>query len=480
MDSPFSNTATEHGLTRLEASSGSVPPELRGLYIKNGPGDFKVRCEPMEHWFDGFAMLRSFRFDAGQVHYKARYLLTRGYTETKERGRLRFPMFVSTPKFRWWEYARELIKGRQSGHNSNISVHEIAGRYFALTESKGMTEFDPESLEVIEQFEFDDDLNRKSKSTTAHPIADPGAHQLINFETVPGPTFWHHYFSIDTRTMERQMIGKIGGRFPSYIHSFGLTPSFIIHIDYPLVAFPVSLLLRFGFLSYAKLFKWKPEFGTKISLINRVTGEVQHVFEAEAFFAFHIANAWEMPGGRVVFDVCAWPSNKVIDDLYLDRLRESDHRSVEEECHLTRYTLDLGSGAVRHEVLAEKHIETPTFNEQWRFREYRFCYGVSADRDCFDNSLIKIDFESGEILEWSEDGVYAGEPLFVANPGAAGEDDGKLISLVVSPQEDASFLLILAARDLSEVCRIPVPGFAVPSVHGGFFPAEGYALGAPA
>lgn len=143
------------------------------------------------------------------------------------------------------------------------------------------------------------------------------------------------------------MIGKVGGRFPSYIHSFGLTPKYIIHIDYPFVAFPVSLLLRFGFLSYAKLFKWKPEFGTKISLIGRESGEIEHVFEAEAFFAFHTANAWEEPGGQVVFDVCAWPSNKVIDDLYLDRLLDSDHRSVAEECHLTRYTLDLGSAACR-------------------------------------------------------------------------------------------------------------------------------------
>ncbi|MGK0184860.1 MAG: carotenoid cleavage dioxygenase-like enzyme [Verrucomicrobiales bacterium] len=62
------------------------------------------------------------------------------------------------------------------------------------------------------------------------------------------------------------------------------------------------------------------------------------------------------------------------------------------------------------------------------------------------------------------------EPLFVADPAAVAEDDGKLISLVVSPHRDASFLPILAAQDLAEICRIPVPGFSVPSVHSGFFP----------
>lgn len=470
MNSPFSNTATEHDLVELRPSSGAVPEDLRGAYIKNGPGDFKVNCEPMEHWFDGFAMLRAFYFDSGRVRYQAKYLQTRGYTETRRRGRLRFPMFAATPKFRWWEYLREVIKGRQSGHNANISVEEIAGRYFALTESKGMTEFDPATLEVIEQFEFDDKVNQKSKSTTAHPIPDQARGELVNFETVPGPMFWHHYFKVDTSTLERQMIGKVGGRFPSYIHSFGMSGRYIIHIDFPLVAFPVSLLLRFGFLSYAGLFKWKPEFGTRISLINRATGEVDHTFEAEPFFAFHTANAWD-DGDEVVFDICAWPSSKIIANLTLDALQTSDARTVEEQALLTRYRLDLVSGEVSHEVLSEKHLETPVFNEEFRFRPYRFCYGVGSDGDRFDNSIVKIDLAGGAVREWSEDGVYAGEPVFLPSAGdGAAEDDGRLLSIVVSPEEDASFLLVLSAVDLSEICRIPIPGYTVPSVHGSFFP----------
>jgi beta,beta-carotene 9',10'-dioxygenase len=135
---------------------------------------------------------------------------------------------------------------------------------------------------------------------------------------------------------------------------------------------------------------------------------------------------------------------------------------------LTRYALNLDTGDVSHEVLAQRYIETPTFDERKRFAEYRYCYGVSSDCDSFDNSIVKIDVQTGDVLEWSEEGVYAGEPLFVANEDASGEDQGTLLSIVVSPEKDGSFLIILSAEDLRELCRIPIPGYSVTSPLGFF------------
>ena len=56
--------------------------------------------------------------------------------------------------------------------------------------------------------------------------------------------------------------------------------------------------------------------------------------------------------------------------------------------------------------------------------------------------------------------------MFVAEPGASGEDDGVLLSVVLDSERGTSFLLVLDARDLSEVARARVPHHIPFSFHG--------------
>ncbi len=463
----FKNRCTEHS-AELEPYSGSIPQDLSGIYVKNGPGEFEVGNSALDHWFDGSAFLHAFSFKNNTLHYRSQFLKTKHYLEGHTHTRLAYPLFATVPKFKWWEYIREVITGRKPGNNSAISTQSIAGRYFALTESTGMTEFDLDTLETIQHFEFDDDLNNEGKTTTAHPVYDKNTKEFINVDAVPGPTCWHNYYRIDNKTLKRRIIGKVGSRFPSYTHSFGLTPSYIIHTEYPLVVHPVSLILRFGFISYIKAFRWKPEFNTKISLINRSTGAIDHEFTVEPCFSFHHVNARE-EDGSIVFDICEWPSNKIINDLYLDNLRRSDGRPIEEESLLTRYTLNLNDNTTSKKVISNKYIEVPTYNQDYTFGNYKYCYGLSYDRADFDNSIIKINIENGSYLEWSEEDYYAGEPLFIARASGLAEDDGYILTVVAHCEIDESFLLCLNAVDFSEVFRAKIPGYVLPSVHGTFY-----------
>lgn len=62
---------------------------------------------------------------------------------------------------------------------------------------------------------------------------------------------------------------------------------------------------------------------------------------------------------------------------------------------------------------------------------------------------------NGKWTKWYEsDSLYPGECMFIPRPGAVDEDDGVIVSIVLSAREDVShFLLVLDARTFKEIAR---------------------------
>jgi beta,beta-carotene 9',10'-dioxygenase len=94
-------------------------------------------------------------------------------------------------------------------------------------------------------------------------------------------------------------------------------------------------------------------------------------------------------------------------------------------------------------------------------------WGVGSDGSWIDR-IVKADVERRESSEWSEAGRYPGEPVFVAAPEARDEDDGVLLSVVFDGERGNSFLLVLDARDLTELARAEVPHHIPYGFHGQF------------
>ena len=70
---------------------------------------------------------------------------------------------------------------------------------------------------------------------------------------------------------------------------------------------------------------------------------------------------------------------------------------------------------------------------------------------------------------WAEPACYPGEPVFVERPGASGEDDGLVLSVVLDAPSERSFLLVLDAASFEEVARAEAP-HAIPfGFHGQYF-----------
>ena len=258
------------------------------------------------------------------------------------------------------------------------------------------------------------------------------------------------------------MIGQLPVRAPAYMHSFGLTERWFVLAEFPFVVNPLALALSGR--PYIENYRWRPERGTRFTLVDRATGEATAGFATDACFAFHHVNAFERDG-EVVVDACVYPDAGIVEDLYLERLRAGKPIS---RAALTRFRLKLAERSVRSERLAED-IELPRINyRRCNERPYRYVWGNGTGPSGWLERIVKADTAEGSLLSWSQPGCFPGEPVFVARPQAQREDDGVLLSVVLDADAGRSLLLVLDAADLSELARAQVPHHIPFSFHGQF------------
>jgi carotenoid cleavage dioxygenase-like enzyme len=291
---------------------------------------------------------------------------------------------------------------------------------------------------------------------------------MLNYAAKLGPSSSYRFFEVPASAGEGtptkpRVIGSLPVREPAYMHSFGLTERWLVLAEFPLVVNPLALALSGR--PYIENYRWKPERGTRFTLVDRATGKAVKGFQSEACFAFHHVNAYD-DGDQVVVDVCTYPDSSVVEDLYLERLRAGKPISPGT---LTRFRLSLADRSVSSERLADGDIELPRINyRRCNERPYRHVWGNSAGASGWLDRIVKLDLTDELARAWSEPDCYPGEPVFVARPEAEREDDGVVLSVVLDAAAGSSFLLVLDAADLSELARAQVPHHIPFSFHGQF------------
>lgn len=246
------------------------------------------------------------------------------------------------------------------------------------------------------------------------------------------------------------------------MHSFGLTERWFVLAEFPFVVNPLRLALSGR--PYIENYRWKPELGTRFTLVDRATGEATGGFQTGACFAFHHVNAFQ-DGDTVVVDACTYEDPGLIGDLYLDRLRAGKPVASPS---LTRFRLSLADRSVASERLAENGIDLPRINYgRCNGRPYRYVWGNGFANGWIER-ILKVDTSERTTSEWSQAGCYPGEPVFVARPGAEREDDGVLLSIVLDAERETSALLVLDATDLSQIARAEVAHHIPFGFHGQF------------
>ena len=238
--------------------------------------------------------------------------------------------------------------------------------------------------------------------------------------------------------------------------------------------------MNFLKLAYLDLMKWKPELQSRLHLIDRQSGELIKTVIVESFFAFHHANAYE-ESGNVIIDVCGYPDTTILDAMYMKNILRGLKGMDYSTPALRRYVLPVQKSlqastepeqlpklynGKEYEVLCDG-FEMPRMNYLYNGRKYKFLYGdVFADKNIFLSHLAKINVDTKEVINWSEEHCFPSEPVFIAAPNAKEEDDGIVLSLVVGVLGKPSFLLILDGKTFKELARAVVPFRLAMTFHG--------------
>jgi beta,beta-carotene 9',10'-dioxygenase len=442
--------------TRIEnlPLRGELPPWLGGSLIRTGPAKWEVGDRSMNHWFDGLAMLHRFSFAGGEVSYANRFLETRAYRAARARGQLSYPEFATDPCRSLFQRVTAMFSP-QFTDNANVNLVKLGERFISMTETPLPVLFDSDTLAAAGLA-----YKAPGQLTTAHPHMDRATGGMLNYAAKLGPRSSYRFFLLRPDSSSPQVIGSMPVREPAYMHSFGLTARWLVLAEFPLVVNPLALAV--GGRPYIENYRWKPELGTRIHLVDRSSGRVTGPFETGACFAFHHVNSYE-DGDEVVVDICKFEDPTIVQDLYLERLREGRPVSAP---HLERFRISPPNGTVTSERLLDEPIELPRVNyARCNERPYRYAWGVGIRSGWLDQ-IVKADVVDRRATVWSEDGCYPGEPVFVSPPDPQREDEGVLLSVVLDGRAGSSFLLALDAASLEELARAEVPHHIPFGFHG--------------
>ncbi|KAL2097290.1 hypothetical protein ACEWY4_006497 [Coilia grayii] len=465
--------------------------------------------------------MHKFDFGNGQVSYMRKFVKTDAYvramTEKRvvitEFGTIAYPDPCKNIFSRFFSY----FKGVEVTDNCLVNVYPIGEDFYAVTETNYITKVDTETLDTLKKVDLMKIVN--INGVTAHPHIEKdgtvynigncmgkGASLAYNIVKIP-PTQKDKSDPINKSSVVVQF--PSAERFkPSYVHSFGMTENYFVFVETPI---KINLLKFLGAWSirgtqYMDCFESDDMKGTWIHIAKKNPGEYIDIkFRTSSMGLFHHINCYE-DQGHIVFDLCTWKGPEfVYDFLWLANLRDNWEevkknavRAPHPEVKRFVIPLDIykehqgtnlvtlpyttatavmradGTIWLEPEVIFSapyQAFEFPQINyKMCNGRNYTYAYALGLNHFVPDR-IVKLNVKTKETWVWQEPDSYPSEPLFVQTPDSTDEDDGVLLSIVVAPANvRATYMIILNAKDLSEIARAEVDIITPVTFHGMYKP----------
>ncbi|KAL3042995.1 hypothetical protein OYC64_020832 [Pagothenia borchgrevinki] len=499
---------------------GSIPSWVKGNLLRNGPGKFEFGNTHYNHWFDGMALLHKFTIAEGQVTYMSRFLNSEAYRKNSERDRIMMSEFgtlaLPDPCKNIFQRFLSRFEMMDSTDNANVNFVKYKGDYYVSTETNFMHRVNPENLETLDKVDWSKFI--AVNGATAHPHYDPDgtAYNMGNSYGSKGALYNIIRVPPEKSDSEDTLHGAkvlcsivpVNKSHPSYYHSFAMSENYVVFIEQPIkmdLMKIVTAKLRGKALSGG--IYWDPKQETVFHLVDKRTGEVSPVkYHTKAIATFHQINAFE-EDGFLMIDLCCADDGGAINNYLIQNLRKSGEAL--DEVYNTicrafprRFVLPLqltgetptdqnlntrpSSTATCVQINKDKvfcqhedlhgddlyeygGLEFPQINYgKYNTRQYRYFYGCGF-RHLVGDSLLKMDLNDKTLKVWYQKGFFPSEPVFVPSPDAVEEDEGVILSVVLTPSQDnATFLLVLDAKTFEELARANVPVNMAYGFHGAF------------
>jgi carotenoid cleavage dioxygenase-like enzyme len=419
---PVADELTEFDLT----VEGSIPPELDGWYLRNGPNP----RTPTGHWFSGDGMIHGIRVENGRAAwYRNRWVRTDSFEND-------FPLYNA-------DGTRNL---RSAVSNTHVVNH--AGKTLALVESSLPYQV-TNDLETVGAYDFGGQL---VDSMTAHPKICPttGEMHFFGYGNLFEPYVTYHRVDANgVLTVNR----PVDVTALTMMHDFALTAEHVIFMDLPIVFNAEAA--GAGDMP----FRWDDGYGARLGVMRRDDpfGPIRW-FEIDPCYVFHVANSYDV-GNSIVLQAVRYP------ELW------RDHAGFDQDATMWTWTIDLTTGTVSEQQLDDRAVEFPRIDDRLAGLQARYAVSVGKDK------LVRHDLTTGSAIEHpfgtaASPGV-PGEAVFVPGSGPVEETNGYYLGYVYDAARDGSDLVILDASDFAgaPVATIKLPQRVPFGFHGNWIGA---------
>jgi carotenoid cleavage dioxygenase len=431
--------------------TGTLPAQLNGRLLRNGPNPILDPDPKTYHWFTGDGMLHAIHLRDGKaLSYRNRWVRTDDAAAALGEPPVEGPADV-------WPMGPGVV--------SNTHVVPHAGRIFALVENALPMQVAPD-LTTLGRWDFD---GRLRSPMTAHPKVDPATGEMLFFGyDIFGPPYLRFHAVNAAGELTQSLDVDLPA--PVMIHDFAITEHHVVFFDLPVV-FDMDLAMQGMFP-----FSWRPEaHGARVGVMSRNggdgagTGPAQvRWLDVEPCYVFHPLNAYEdgAAGDKIVLDVVR----------HATMFADDRHGPSGSDPTLDRWTIDLAAGKVLEDRLSDHAQEFPRIDDRLAGRRHRYGYGThfgTSDDGLQMGGLLKHDLVAGTTqLHDFGLGMRASEGVFVEASGDSAEDEGWVLSVVYDQGADNSFLAVLDAADFAAppVATVQLPQRVPFGFHGSWVP----------
>lgn len=418
--------------------TGTIPTELTGRYLRNGPNPAGPVNEAKYHWFSGHGMVHGIRLRDGRAEwYRNRWVRTKGVCD----------IIGGTPPPSDWPADHPSFPA-----NTNVIGH--AGRTYAIVEGGSPPIEMSYELDTVRVSSLGGTL---PMAFSAHPKRDPKSGELhvMTYYWGWGNQVQYLLVGTDGRVRKHVDIPLPGGPM---LHDMAITEKYALVFDLPCV-FNLDAAMKGASLPYY----WDHDYEARIGFMPLDGGadDIKWV-TIDPCYVFHPMNAYD-DGDEVVLDAARHPK-------MFDRERRGPS---EGDPVLTRWRLNPSTGAAKEETVNDRPQEFPRINESLIGQSYRYGYSAGVGTGFAQDTLMKTDLTTFAVQARTDQPRYGyGEPVFVARDGAVAEDDGWVMALRHDTQNDTSDLAIFDARAITDdpVAVVHLPVRVPNGFHGNWVP----------
>jgi beta,beta-carotene 9',10'-dioxygenase len=436
--------------------TGIVPPGLVGTMYRIGPGRFQIGDHTVGHWLDGFALLSSLSFGPHGVTCSNRFLASSWYRRALTEDTVPAGGFDSQ-SVHWSSHL--------SNDNANMNITSWRNELEALGDTPQSILIDSTTLATIRTRRWAH-LNRCCASSP-HPVFDRLTGERFDLSLCNRDPAGYVITITSPEGTTRRLCALPSSRL-GYMHSFAVTPQWVVLVEGPFTAYPRSL--NSSRRPYLRNYVWDAGRGSRILVVDRRTGALKTTLSTRPLFALHHINAWD-DGDRIVVDLAAYADPSILDSLAFDHggVPAGDFPAP----LATRLVIDLEHLRVLCSPLKCPPGEFCSVDPRFSMCSHTILFAAGPTRTGEPmDGLWRSDLTTGRFTEWSSDNCFPGAPVFVPAAADSPEGEGWLLTIVLDVLAKRSFVLILDAATMTEQARAWLPCALPFGLHALFVPEE--------